>query len=513
MKLTKEISYVIAPILTGVLLFLSFPLFDLGFLAWLSLVPLIYFIKKESLPFSLFQGFMAGVIFYFLSLPWIAQVMNTYGNLNLVLSYLILLLLVVYLALYIGFFTIVLSFLFRKYGQKALLLAPFIWVALEYAKNYLLSGFPWILLGYSQHAYLSLIQISDIFGVYGVSFLIIAVNSLIVCWLKEGFKKKLTIIYSLATILLIVLSLFYGFKRLGESPQTGREIDVALIQGNVPQSEKLDFTFVQKIFQDHFRMTYEATKEKEMLVIWSESAVPLMFNYSPAYQAAMRGLTRGEEIYLLFGTVDKRTDNSSQKEHYFNSAFLLNPSGELTGYYDKIHLVPFSEYVPLKRLLFFINKLIPGDSDFTPGKNYTLLRYKDIPFCVPICYEVIFPEINRRFVRRGAEFIVTITNDAWFGRSSAPYQHFNMAIFRAIENRRWLARAANTGISGVVDPYGRVVEESEIFIQKVINSKIYSNSKITIYTRWGDVLPWITIIITCTFLGISIIKKNDGKEK
>jgi apolipoprotein N-acyltransferase len=507
MKLTKEVFYVAAPILTGVLLFLSFPIFDLGFLVWVSLVPLIYFIKKENLPFSLLQGFIAGVIFYFTSLPWIAQVMNTYGNLNLVLSYLILLLLVVYLALYIGFFTLILSFLFRKYKEKALLLAPFIWVTLEYAKNYLLSGFPWILLGYSQHAYLPLIQISDIFGVYGVSFLIIVINSLIVCCLKQGFKKKLTTIYSISALILIVASIFYGFIKLKESSQTGEAIDVAIVQGNVPQSEKLDFQFVRKIFQDHFRMTYEASKKKGMLVIWSESAVPLMFNYSPAYQAAMRELTQGEEIYLLFGTVDKRMDKSSNKAQYFNSVFLLNPSGELIGYYDKIHLVPFSEYVPLKRVLFFINKLIPGDSDFTPGKHYTVLKYKDIPFSVPICYEVIFPEINRRFVHRGAEFIVTITNDAWFGRSSAPYQHFNMAIFRAIENRRWLARAANTGISGVVDPYGRVIEASEIFVQKVINSKIYSNNTASIYTRWGDILPWIAIVMTCTFLIIAIIKK------
>jgi apolipoprotein N-acyltransferase len=171
--------------------------------------------------------------------------------------------------------------------------------------------------------------------------------------------------------------------------------------------------------------------------------------------------------------------------------------------------VPFSEYVPLKRLLFFINKLIPGDSDFTPGKHYTVLKYKDIPFSVPICYEVIFPEINRQFAYRGAEFIVTITNDAWFGRSSAPYQHFNMAIFRAIENRRWLARAANTGISGVVDPYGRIIEASEIFVQRVINSKIYSNNTLSIYTRWGDILPWIAIVVTCTFLIVAIIKKRN----
>lgn len=512
-KLTKQGFYILAPIISGILLFLSFPTFDLGFLAWLSFVPLLYFIATKRPLFSFFQGFIAGVIFYAVSFPWIAQTMNTYGHLSIAASYLIFLLLVVYLALYIAFLALIFSLLLRRFTEKALLIIPFVWVALEYIRNYFVSGFPWILLGYSQHKYLPIIQISDIFGVYGVSFIIVLVNSLLVCWLKLGFKKKLSLAFSSVAIVIIGLNLVYGFFRLNESPEKPESINIALIQGNVPQDEKLDYQFIEKIFQDHFIMTLNASKEREILVIWSESAVPLMYNYSEAYREALKELVSGKRVYLLFGTIDKRIEKGSDEELYFNSAFFLNPSGELAGQYDKIHLVPFSEYAPLKKWLLFLDKLIEQHADFIPGRHYTLFKYKESPFCSPICYEIIFPELIRRFVREGAQFIVTITNDAWFGRSSAPYQHFNMAIFRAVENRRWLARSANTGISGVIDPYGKVIAKSDIFVQTFINSKIYPNKQLTLYTKYGDVLPWISLVLTFAALLTLWLRRKQEKKK
>jgi len=491
----RSYSY-LAAIITGVLLVLSIPKIDLSFLAWVSLSPLIYIAIKKPPLTSWWAGVVAGVVFNSGCLYWIAPVLHSYGKLPLIVSWLIALVLVLYLSLYFALFSFLLSKLTNTLGARLLFIAPFLWVSLEYAKTYLLTGFPWELLGYSQYRNLPLIQISSFTGVYGVSFLIVLVNCLIVWWVVDGLKGRFSLGMTTLCGIMLASTLIYGYWRLSQPFPRQEGVRVACIQGNVSQDKKMSSQYLEEIFLDHFLMTREAASRGNRLIVWSESAVPLSFTRSPSYQEAVRELVSSQNIHLLLGSVHISPSSPSSPERYFNSAFLLTPRGEVAGKYDKIHLVPFGEYVPLRRFFFFAGKLVQEASDFSPGESYTLLNYNSHPIGVAICYEIIFPQLMRAFTSRGAELIATITNDAWFGRSSAPYQHFSMAVFRAVENRRYVVRAANTGISGIIDPFGRVLNSSPIFVKTIVEGIVYPLKVTTFYLRYGDLLCWLSILLT-----------------
>jgi len=490
----------LAALITGVLIFLSIPKIELSFLAWISLSPLIYIAVKKPPLTSVWAGGLAGVVFHSVCLYWIASVMHKYGKLSLVVSWLIALVLVLYLSLYFALFTFLLSKLTCTLGPKLLFIAPFLWVSLEYIKTFLLTGFPWELIGYSQYRNLPLIQIASFTGVYGVSFLIILANCLIIWWLTAGLKGKFSLGITALCGMIFAAALLYGYWRLSQPFPTGEGIKVACIQGNVSQEKKMTTLYLEEIFRDHFLMTREASLRGNQLIVWSESAVPLSFTSSRSYQEAVRNLVASHKIHLLLGSDDITPASASSPEKYFNSAFLLTPQGEVAGKYDKIHLVPFGEYVPLRKLFFFAGKLVQESSDFSPGESYTLLNYDSHPIAVAICYEIIFPQLIRAFISRGAELITTITNDAWWGRSSAPYQHFSMVVFRAVENRRYVVRAANTGISGIIDPYGRILVSSPIFVKTIVEGVVYPMEVGTFYLRYGDLLCWLSLLLTAMAL-------------
>ena len=498
----------LAATITGVLLVLSIPKIDLSFLAWISLSPLIYIAVKKPPLTSLWAGGLAGLVFNSGCLYWIAPVMYQYGKLSLIVSWLIALVLVLYLSLYYALFTFLLSKFTRTMGAKLLFAAPFIWVSLEYAKTFLLTGFPWELLGYSQYRNLPAIQIASFTGVYGVSFLIVLANCLIVWWIAVGLKGRFSLGVTILGGMIFAATFLYGYWRLSQPFPNQEGVRVACIQGNVSQEKKMDSQYVEEIFQDHFLMTREASLRGNHLVVWSESAVPLSFTRSPIFQQAVRQLVSYNNIHLLLGSVDITPASPSSPERYFNSAFLLTPQGEVVGKYDKIHLVPFGEYVPLRKVFFFAGKLVQEASDFSPGESYSLLNYNGHPIAVAICYEIIFPQLIRNFTSQGAEILATITNDAWFGRSSAPYQHFSMAVFRAVENRRYVVRAANTGISGIIDPYGRILTSSPIFVKTIVEGVVHPLEVRSFYLRYGDLLCWLSILITAVALFTLITRRK-----
>jgi apolipoprotein N-acyltransferase len=230
-------------------------------------------------------------------------------------------------------------------------------------------------------------------------------------------------------------------------------------------------------------------EEKPDLIIWPETATPFFFQDAKKYQPLILDIPKKIHTFLLFGTPSYTIHQGKVNHH--NSAYLVSPSGELIGKYDKIHLVPFGEYVPMQDLLFFIGSLGEGIGDFKPGKEIFNFALPQGKFGVLICFEIIFPDLCRKFVKRGANFLVTITNDAWFGRTSAPYQHFSMAAFRAVENRVFVARAANTGITGFIDPTGKILKEGRIFTEEAMSGTVRLSSQKTFYTLYGDVFAWI----------------------
>jgi apolipoprotein N-acyltransferase len=279
----------------------------------------------------------------------------------------------------------------------------------------------------------------------------------------------------------------FGTLRLqGTLDESGEPVRVGLVQGNIDQAEKWDPTRAAAIFNDYMRLSRGAIERGAEVVIWPESSTPFRFNENRDGTERIRQLARGTRTWIVVGS-DEVERNPTR---YFNSAFVVQPDGATAGPYRKLRLVPFGEYVPARQLFFFAAPLIETVADFSPGQHAVLLPLEGHLASMAICYEIVYPNLVRSFVVGGSELLMTITNDAWFGRTSAPYQHFTQAAMRAIENGRYLVRSANTGISGIIDPYGRVIEQSGLYEQTVIVNEARYLSGMTIYTRIGDVFAY-----------------------
>lgn len=495
---------ILLTLLSGILLALSFPNFDLEFLAWFAVVPLLYSIEGKSLWTSFKLGFLTGLVSFLGILYWIIVAVHTYGNVPLILSGLVLLLLVSYLSLFIGAFTLFHRLIQIRSGLQTVLLAPLLWVSLEYLRSFFLTGFPWASLAYSQYINLPFIQMADITGIYGLSFVIILVNATLYTVLLQWSKRPFPLREVMITILLLLGFLVYGYYRMGiVDRQTiqNPSLKVGLVQGNIDQSIKWDESFQKETMLIYERLSFKVAEGKPDLIIWPETATPFFFQDAKEFQPMVLDIPKKTVAFLLFGTPSYKVEKG--KIHHYNSALLVSPSGELMEKYDKIHLVPYGEYVPLGEYIP-LGSLGEGIGNFKPGKervNFTLPQGK---FGVLICFEIIFPDLCRRFVKEGADFLVTITNDAWFGRTSAPYQHLTIATFRAIENRVFIARAANTGISALIDPVGRIFKQGGIFTEEAINGMIHLSNKKTFYTLFGDVFAWICSAFSIALLGYAL---------
>ena len=499
---------ILLSLLSGILLILSFPNFDLEFLAWFALVPLFYSIEGKGLRLSFELGFLTGIITFLGILYWIIVAVHTYGNIPLIPSGFILLLLVAYLSLFIGVFTYLTRFIQIRSGLQTMLFTPLLWVALEYLRSLLLTGFPWANLGYSQYLNLPFIQIADTTGVYGPSFVIVLVNATLFGILRQWPKKIFLVKEMIFTGLIILSLLIYGHLKMvvvERHVNQNSPLKIGLAQGNIDQSVKWDQSFQIETLEIYKKLSYTVAKKKPDLIIWPETATPFFFQDADEYQLFILDIPKKTDAFLLFGAPSYKIEK--RRVVHYNSAYLVSPSGELVGKYDKIHLVPFGEYVPMQHLLFFIGSLGEGIGDFKPGKeifNFSLPQGK---FGVLICFEIIFPDLCRRFVKGDANFLVTITNDAWFGRTSAPYQHFSMATFRAVENRVFVARAANTGISGFIDPTGKILKKGRIFTEEAMSGTIRLSDLKTFYTLYGDIFAWVCSALSLLLLVNALIKK------
>jgi apolipoprotein N-acyltransferase len=494
----KRLDYFWAA-LSGALLVLSFPVVALWPLAWFFLVPLLLCTRGKHGKDAFLLGAFAGVIAYLGLIYWVVVAVHRYGNIPLPLAIPVLLLLVIYLSLYWGIFAFFASFSKEKGEWIVLLAFPALWVGLEYLRSFLLSGFPWALVGYSQYMNTAFVQIADITGVYGVSFLLILINTLLFLWLvrwKE--KKKVPIQGAIFTVVLIALTFAYGYWKINRPVKAETGLMVGVAQGNIAQDVKWDSAFQKKTVAIYRALSLQLKEQSPGLIVWPETAVPSYFPSGTELDDRVMGVPQETGTYLLFGSLSAK--KKKKEITVYNSAYLLSPQRRIIGRYDKMHLVPFGEYVPLSSRFPIFNTLA-GIGNIDPGEETVLFRLPRGKFGVLICFEVIFPELCREFVRNGADFMVTITNDAWFGKTSAPYQHLSQATFRAIENRLWLVRAANTGISAFVDPWGRIQKSSTLFTPAILTEEIkFKANTMTFYTRYGDLFA-----IACSVLGMGLI--------
>jgi apolipoprotein N-acyltransferase len=500
---------ILLALIGGLLLSLSYPACNLEFLAFFAFIPLFFAIKNTSKGKAFLLAYITGVIFWLGTIYWLIHV--TLPGL---------ILLVLYLSLYFGNFGLFFRYAIRntQYSILNTITIPTAWIFLEYLRSKLFTGLPWALLGYSQYLNLPIIQIADITGVWGVSFLVMLVNVAIYqliahrSWvIGKSFSKSSDLrpmICYLLPLLVLLFSLFYGFYKLSlhPTPYTLYPIKVTVIQGNIPQHEKWNEGFKDAIFERYEALTKESAKDKPDLIIWPETSVPDVIGEEPEVLDRILKLAKSVKTPLLIGSVTTSypTPYTLHPKPY-NSAILISGEGEILNQYDKLHLVPFGEYIPLEKFFPSLRKWIGIPiGDFKSGQEYTVFKlntqYSRLPmqakiggqaipntqFAVLICFEDIFPGLSRRFVKEGAQFLVNITNDAWFMRSSAPYQHVQASVFRAVENRVPVVRTANTGVSCFIDQNGKVYDKvmtgkKDIFVlgykTSEVMTKVYSRDR------------------------------------
>jgi apolipoprotein N-acyltransferase len=340
-------------------------------------------------------------------------------------------------------------------------------------------------------------QLASLGGVSLLSLFVALLNAaLAIAITTAGTVRRNAVAAGLA--LLVVVSL-WGGQRLAANTlvEQGTPITVGLVQGNIAQQDKWNPDRAGYILERYMSLTREAVSRGAEVVLWPESATPFYFDEDPAGQAVVRGLVRSTGTPLLFGTDEVERDGTTR---FYNSAFMLDPAGATAAVYRKMHLVPFGEYVPFKDVLFFVSPLVEAVSDFSPGLRVTMLPVSGHMMSTAICYEVTYPALMREAVRQGSELLTTITNDAWYGESSAPFQHFEMAAMRAIENGRYLVRAANTGITGIVDPYGRVLARTALGETTVVVGEARFVQARTLYATMGDRVAHAAIVLTALAL-------------
>lgn len=499
----------------GVLLALAFPPFGFDFLAWIAFVPLLLLLERDSDPARTpVYGAVFGLAFFAVDMSWIYSTVVTHGHFATIPAVLTFLGLVLILAAFPAAFAAAAAFCSRR-GLSLALAAPFVWTATEFARAIVFTGFPWDLAGYSQTTRLQVIQVVDVTGVYGISFLILLVNGTIADQVRSVMQKEKPRVLLLGTtVLAVVATLVYGHFRIQDFPaatETAPDCKIGVLQGNIPQDEKWEIRERENTFNTYEKLGTNAVQEGARLLIWPETSVPVLFGTRDPDAERPGDISRTLDVPMLVGAPYCITTN--REDHYYNSAFLVKGHA-IKDRYDKMHLVPFGEYMPLSWLLPLGPGIAAREADYTSGESMTVMSLEGCPnFSVLICYEAIFPELARMAVSKGAQLLVNITNDGWFGATGAPYQHLAMAGLRSVENRVWLLRSANTGVSAAFDPAGRMVksiplQQSGYFVvQAPCTERVGS-----FYTRFGDIFAWLCVAASGFLLLWSFVNRGTTKS-
>jgi apolipoprotein N-acyltransferase len=480
--------------LSGVLFAFSFPNVAAGWLIFVALLPLFLAAARASGKWeAFFLGWTSQAIAWLLMVPWVVKVMSHYGGLPYATGVLIFIAMSLFLGLYGGLFAAVVRRIDPGASFARWLLVPLAWCAIEYARTFLFSGFPWNLIAAAIVDYTPLVQFDRVAGPYALGVLILLPSTLAAWWIVARPRGIDRIVVTGAVAIVCFVWWMTGLVavKLIER-QTAPQLSVAaLLQPNISQEMRWDAENVARIFQRMTAMTEDAMRRGAHVVIWPESTVPLSYARTDFYRDTIEALTRQYHADAILGSI---AEDPSDATKMWNAAFLVS-DGKTIGHYDKIRLVPFGEYVPLRKMLFFAHKLVREVGEFEFGDRDTPLdgRFRYGP---AICYEVVYPQIPRRQVVHGADVLVTITNDAWYDGTSAPRQHLNQARLRAVETDRYLLRAATTGISAYVTPAGRIVEELAMNKQGTIYAKFEPRTTVTAYVRYGDWFAWFAVALS-----------------
>ncbi len=487
-------------VLSAFLLIISYPQIECWQLAWVALVPVLFVISTKTSGKAFVWGLLFGFLFFFGTLGWLIYV--TYPGA---------ILLSLYLALYPAFFALGFVYFKRLPLTPRVFVLSSLWTVLEIVRASLFTGFGWVTLGHSQYKNLFLIQIADIVSLYGISFLVILVNLVVFETLRAVFKKQERIFGELRglqgiVLMLLILSLVYGlwvFKTI-RFPST---IKVAVVQPNIPQKIKWEDRYMPSIVRKTLDLTDKAAQGHPDIILWPETALPGILSEQPAYLEQIQLKALDLKTPIIMGVIIQ------SKNRYYNSAILLGKDGKIKGRYDKIHLVPFGEFLPLRPILGWLNRYI-GLEDFSSGTKYTLfsIDHSAHKFGVLICFEDTLNDLWRNFTKAGGEFFMNMTNDAWFMDTKAPFIHLQGAVLECVANKRSLVRAANTGVSGFIDPLGRIIglaqdnKGKKTFVEAVAIADVPLNNKMTFYTKLPSFFTYICFV--CILWGVWILRRE-----
>lgn len=489
--------------LSVVLFCLSYPPLPFGFLAYGCLVPLIFVTTAKGFKSGFKAGYLFGWLHAMLLLYWVGRGIQSYAGsadlggslfLEIFLNWIAPVGAAIAIGLIQGIFS---ALVFGVYGwlsqgrMRWVLVFPFLWTSIEYLRTLSEFAFPWIQLSYSQAMYVPMIQTAAWWGDLGVGFILAIVNLLIYLTIKNRTIMKRAIIYGASAGIILLVVFVYGLT-VKYQPE-GQKVETALLQGNISLKEKFSSGSLQLTFDRHIRMISELPEDSTDLVIFAETVIRELFLRGSTL-TDFSDLARKLNSNILIGTFDR----VQKGDRYcpYNSAVQVNKDGLADYVHHKIKLVPFSEKIPYNQYFPFINDFHFGQSDFCIGDSLIVFKNDSGNYAVMICFEIGFSELNRQAVKNGAEFMVTITNDTWWGRTAGPYQHAYMVPFRAVENRRWYARCANTGFSFFCDPTGRIEDLGELFEHMTIKGVMYTNDELTFFTKHGLWLPKLVLLFS-----------------
>jgi apolipoprotein N-acyltransferase len=515
-------------LLSAGLQILIFPLPNLYMLGWIALAPLLIALLRARAPdtLQLRQGikllpakpwqafllaYLCGILWYGGTCYWIYNTMRQYGGLNTAAAAGVLVLFCLYLALYHGAFGLIISLLAgdSPFSRRALVLAPVVWVAVEFARTRI-TGFPWDLLGITQVDNIPLARITTVTGVYGLSFEIMLVNAVFAAAFLVSRQKRKPLLLAAVVAVLVLQS-----ARWVKPPASVADRSALLVQANVPILEGEDWTkeYFEDTLHDLTTLSLQPVSGSAMppdLIVWPESPAPFYSN-DPVFRDAVSNIARQSKAWMIAGNIGMRNASQTPERasEVYNSASLVSPAGEWVQRYDKIHLVPFGEYVPFRRVFGFAGGLTKEVGDFSRGTSRSPLYAGNTRIGVFICYESIFPDEVRQFAAQGAQVFVNISNDGWYGDSGAYAQHLKQSRMRAVENARWLLLDTNTGVTASVDPYGRIVASVPRKVRTALRAPYGLSSVTTFYTRHGDWFAWLCAIIVAGALLLRVPRRKE----
>jgi apolipoprotein N-acyltransferase len=492
----------------GLALALSFPEYNFPVIGWISLAGLIFASLDAGVGEAALCGFVYGLAFYFFDIPWVGTVLWKYAPMPWWQAQGVLTLLVMALSGFIASFSALLAWMAKRSVALALIAAPFVWIVLELWRTRMPQiAFPWDMLGFVAAHSLAVMQIASLTGIYGLSGLVVAYDALLIWALfrarTRGLRNRATFAWAGCTVVLGAFALFGA----GLVPRAEPAHVAHLVQPNLPQYSEFPANWNQIHAADMAQIdqiSISAGEKEPGLVVWPEVPAPFSLEDAPFAQHA-ESIARLSRSDFLLGVVDWKPWVNNTLAPY-NSAALLDPQGREEFLYDKIHLVPFSEYIPLRDYVWLTKYLSTIVGDFHPGTRHTVGKIPGGSFGVFICYEAVFPDHVRQFVRNGATLLINVSNDGWFGRSAAAAQHLAQARVRAVENRRWLLRDTNNGYTVSIDPYGRVVASLPTDVRGELDAPYAFRSDLTMYSRFGDWVGWLSILMTVLFVGMTFAK-------